>query len=217
MSNYKHDCDSCILLGSAIDKDCGTMSDIYFCLNKVSGNFNMLIRFGEQGENYSSGIDFVYRDTINNFLENKQKLTIREIALKLAIEKGYFSEKVFYVGFSEKKANENDEVYFNSLYYKNRPAYKLYDEEMNFEEFEKANKKVKGMQEEYDEQYKIEEKIIPPLPNKYDFIFNSIEEMNSYCEKEDCLELLAVNESHAMVLYESLKIREKHLQRKIKK
>jgi hypothetical protein len=203
---YTHDCNNCIYLSTEINSERNnTLSDIYFCKGVLG--FNILVRDGNNGEDYSSGIDFCYRDSIREFLNKGGEPTIREVGLNLAIDKGYLSKSIFYIGYSEKKNKEVEEKYYNSNYYKNRP--KLDCDYNDMKSFEEKTKNQIKKQEEYDLRYKQEEKIIPEDPCKYHFIFKTEKEMNSYCEKDESAIINAVNEEHANILYHSLSIMDK--------
>ncbi len=60
MIHHKHDCDNCSYLGETIGG--GKMFDLYHCTSRASGSVTLIARYGEDGDYYSSPINYIRPD-----------------------------------------------------------------------------------------------------------------------------------------------------------
>ena len=82
-SRYTHDCDSCLFLG-ADDKH-----DFYFCPQEGKWNSSVIARYGDNGADYTSGLESAIQHE-KNFPGDKEYPLVK--ALKLARQRGLIGE-----------------------------------------------------------------------------------------------------------------------------
>ncbi len=173
-----------VFLGNAIDMN-GYNSDLYL-LTYHNGRVNAIVKYGENESNYSSSDSFLWQAAITK--ENKALLTL----YTRAVEAGCLIEKEAVVGYSETKAEQEDEAFYNSDYYKNRPdLMQFYDsiKDLNLSdsEEEKREEEFNKTLDDYDANFKKENGYLPSVFDaiKRYQIFDSLEEAELLCANDD--------------------------------
>lgn len=173
-----------VFLGNAIDIN-GNNSDL-FLITYSSGRINVAVQFGQDEQNYYSGTASFWNDVVEKSDSAFHTLYRR------AVEIGEMIEKEVVIGYSETKADLEDEVFYNSDYFKNRPSSVEFLEElskMNLSDDEIIDKKHKfeNQQLDYDNQYKSTHGDIPNYLNRANLyqVFKDIEEAQKLCDSDD--------------------------------
>jgi hypothetical protein len=176
-------------LGHAIDMN-GYKSDLYL-IEYVKGGFsidryNAIIKYAEDDPCYSSGLCFMINALVYKQSYNEALVTL----YKRAIKAGILKEKSYIVGYSEKLNDLEDEKYYNSEYYLNRPENVNYlskeIEAMSDDDVFQLEKETKQKQNDYDNAYRKEHgsvPIAPVLKNPKYHTFESEKEAQKYCGK----------------------------------
>lgn len=173
-----------VFLGNAIDMN-NHNSDLYL-ITTHNGQVNGIVQYGEDESHYSSGATFLWQAAIN-----KQNQALYTLYTR-AIEAGCLVEKSAVVGYSETKSEEEDEAFFNSDYYQNRPSLMgFYDsiEKLNLsdDEEEKREKEFNQSVDDYDKDFKEKNGYLPSIfeQTKNYQIFDSLEEAQALCDNDD--------------------------------
>ena len=158
--------------------------DLFLILYK-NGHYNSIIVFGEDEQEYSSGLTFLFSDTVNKKVSGFSEI------YKRAVESGLFVEKNVYIGHSEERNNLNYDAYLKTEYCQNKPKkmnlsdlYLLSDEEID-----KVERKEDKELDRYKRKYLESGKKIPNNP-LFDFfiIFDSKDEAIEYSRKDGYFE-----------------------------
>jgi hypothetical protein len=198
---FKHDCDHCNFLGS--HEDSKGKCDLYYHPpnNGVHGE-TLVIRYSSEPSDYSSGIIFAYIADMKREYDSHYY-----IAIKKAIEMKYLKQENYFIGYSEKKHDEEYEKYFETDYYKNKPKNPNFElessEKISDEEWDKNDDCYDKENEIYENKYfKIHNKI-PSSPSGFVFMFDNEKEMIENCNNGNFKIINATSREHALKLMEN--------------
>ena len=156
----------------------GNLCDL-FLIRYDRGDYNAVIQYGKEEQEYASGATFMYHNVINKISSGYSEIYHR------AIRQGLLKEETYHIGYSEEKSDIEFEEYINTEYYKNLPKQESLDVlwSLSDESRDKADKIYNEKLKNYNKEYEKSGKIIPkdPSSNSY-FVFESKEDAIKYCE-----------------------------------
>jgi hypothetical protein len=154
--------------------------DLYF-VQYQDGLINTVYQFGDEPSDYGSGSVLAYRGLLQGNNNGYTEVYRR------AVKEGLIKEKTSFVGFSEILDEKEQEEYFNSDYFLNRPDREFHFEntsydELSDDEYDKLENKLEVELEEYRKNYIKEHGSLPKRELGINYhIFESLEQARELC------------------------------------